>query len=170
MFSDTLPEHLNANRFVEARESLSGVLQPEHYKRFAEMATLLAGGQVSISGFRDPYGPRKVVGEIRCGVEMTCQRCLQPVRFDLAGPIAWGLVFSEAEMQNLDKALDPILVEDGEFLLRQAIEDELVLLLPIMPMHDTCDSGWTPDPEPGDASERESPFAVLTQLKNEQGP
>ena len=169
MFSDTLPEHLNANRFIDAGETLSGILQPEHYKRLAEMATLLPGGTASVTGSRVPYGPRRVVGTLGCDVEMVCQRCLEPVRLRLDGSIAWGLVFSETEMQSLDKALDPILIEDGELLLRQAIEDELVLLLPIMPMHEACDSGWTPDPEPGDAPERESPFAVLTQLKNEQG-
>jgi uncharacterized protein len=87
----------------------------------------------------------------------------------LEGSVCWGLVFSETEMQSLDKQLDPILIEEGQLLLRQAIEDELVLLLPIMPMHDSCDSGWTPDPEPGDVSEKESPFAVLASLKNEQG-
>jgi uncharacterized protein len=87
----------------------------------------------------------------------------------LEGSVRWGLVFSETEMQSLDKQLDPILIEEGQLLLRQAIEDELVLLLPIMPMHDSCDNGWTPDPEPGDVSEKGSPFAVLASLKNEQG-
>ena len=28
-------------------------------------------------------------------------------------------------MQSLDKQLDPILIEEGQLLLRQAIEDEL---------------------------------------------
>jgi uncharacterized protein len=100
---------------------------------------------------------------------MTCQRCLQPVTVTLKGSIHWGLVFSEGEMQGLDQELDPILIEEGQLFLRQAIEDEMVLLLPIMPMHDSCDSGWTPDPEPGDVSESKSPFAVLAALKNEQG-
>jgi uncharacterized protein len=100
---------------------------------------------------------------------MTCQRCLQPVTVTLKGSIHWGLVFSEGEMQGLDQELDPILIEEGQLFLRQAIEDEMVLLLPIIPMHDWCDSGWTPDPEPGDVSESKSPFAVLAALKNEQG-
>jgi len=78
-------------------------------------------------------------------------------------------VFSESEMQSLDQELDPILIEEGQLFLRQAIEDEMVLLLPIMPMHESCDSGWTPDPEPGDVPEKESPFAALAALKNEQG-
>ena len=100
---------------------------------------------------------------------MTCQRCLRPVTVTLQGSIHWGLVFSEREMQSLDQELDPILVEEGQLFLRQAIEDELVLLLPIMPTHDSCDNGWTPDPEPGDVLENKSPFAVLAALKNEQG-
>lgn len=169
MFSDTLPEHLNANRFIDATEEISGPLEPQHYKRFAEMAILLPGGQVTVRGSREPYGPRVVSGELQCEASMTCQRCLQPVTVTLKGSIHWGLVFSEGEMQGLDQDLDPILIEEGQLFLRQAIEDEMVLLLPIMPMHDSCDNGWTPDPEPGDVSESKSPFAVLAALKNEQG-
>ena len=169
MFSDTLPEHLNANRFIDAKEEISGPLEPQHYKRFSEMATLLPGGRAKVRGSRDPFGPRVVSGELQCEARMTCQRCLQPVTMTLEGSVRWGLVFPETGMQSLDKQLDPILIEEGQLLLRQAIEDELVLLLPIMPMHDSCDSGWIPDPEPDDVSEKESPFAVLASLKNEQG-
>ena len=169
MFSDTLPEHLNANRFIDATDEISGPLEPQHYKRFSEMATLLPGGRATIRGSREQYGPRVVSGELQYEASMTCQRCLQPVTVALEGSIYWGLVFSESEMQSLDQELDPILIEEGQLFLRQAIEDEMVLLLPIMPMHESCDIGWTPDPEPGDVSEQESPFTVLAALKNEQG-
>ena len=53
MFSDTLPEHLNANRFIDATEEISGPLEPQHYKRFSEMATLLPGGRATIRGSRE---------------------------------------------------------------------------------------------------------------------
>ena len=32
----------------------------------------------------------------------------------LEGSIRWGLVFSESEMQGVEKDLDPILVEEGQ--------------------------------------------------------
>ena len=169
MFSNTVPEHLNANRFIDATEEITGLLEPQHYKRFAEMATLLPGGQATVRGSREPYGPRVVSGGLQCEANMMCQRCLQPVTVTLRGSIRWGLVFSEREMQSLDRELDPVLVEEGQLFLRQAIEDEMVLLLPIMPMHDSCDNEWIPDPEPGDVLEKKSPFAVLATLKNEQG-
>jgi uncharacterized protein len=170
MFSDILPEYLGANRFIDAKESLSGPLEPQHYKRFAEMATMEPGGTYGVAGSREPYGPRTVRGHVVCSATVTCQRCLKPMSINLAGEIVWGLVFSEVEMQNLEKKLDPILIDSGQLALRQAIEDELVLLLPIMPMHDECDSGWIPDSEPGDALKNESPFAVLAGLKNEKRP
>ena len=166
MFADTLPDRLNANRFIDAKGKLSGTLDPEHYKRFSEMANLLPGGTVSIHGSRVQFGPREICGRLVCRAEMTCQRCMQPVTVALEGAIRWGLVSSEAEMQSLDRDLDPIILDEGQVLVRQAVEDELVLLLPIMPMHEACDSGWTPDPKPGDVLEKESPFAVLAALKN----
>ena len=169
MFSVSLPDRLNANRFIDAKVEVSGPLDPEHYKRFSEMATLLPGGTVSIRGSRVQFGPREVWGKLVCCAEMTCQRCMQPVAVALEGAIRWGLVSSEAEMQSLERGLDPIMLDEGQVLLRQAVEDELVLLLPIMPMHEVCDSGWTPDPKPGDVLKKESPFAVLATLKNKQG-
>ena len=169
MNSDTLPEHLSANRFIDAEEEISGPLDPQHYKRFAEMATLASGAKVSLRGYSEPYGSKLVVGELQAEAQMTCRRCLKPVMVALEGSIRWGLVFSESEMQGLDKDLDPILVEEGQFPLRQAIEDELVLLLPIIPTHESCNSEWRSDTESVDVSENKSPFAVLAELKNEQG-
>ena len=165
MFLDTFPEHLNANRFIDTSEEMHAPLDPQHYKRFSEMATLLPGGSAVVRGSRVPFGPREVTGEIECWATTTCQRCMEPVTILLKGVIKWGLIFSETEMHSLDKSLDPIMVDDGQLLLRQAIEDELVLLLPIMPMHEICDIGWTSGPNPGDVSEKESPFAVLAALK-----
>jgi uncharacterized protein len=160
---------LSANRFIDAKEEISGPLDPQHYKRFAEMATLAPGAKVSLRGYSEPYGPKLVVGELQAEAQLTCRRCLKPVTVALEGPICWGLVFSESEMQGLDKDLDPILIEEGQLPLRQAIEDELVLLLPIVPTHESCNSEWISDTEPVDVSENKSPFAVLAGLKNEQG-
>ena len=168
MFSDVLPELLNANRFIDAQEAGSAVLEARHFARFAEAATLQAGGQITLTGRRDPYGPRVIEGHLTCDATVTCQRCLQPMVVELSGEICWGLVFAESEMESLDKAYDPILVMEGQIRLREAVEDELMLLLPMMPMHSACDSGWKPD-ETVSQTERESPFAVLSKLKNDKG-
>tara|TARA_Y200000002_G_scaffold378582_1_gene386224 strand:+ start:988 stop:1500 length:513 start_codon:yes stop_codon:yes gene_type:complete len=169
MISDTLPEHLSANRFIDAKEEISGPLDPQHYKRFAEIATLASGANVTLRGYSEPYGSKVIVGELQAAAQMTCRRCLKPVTVVLESSLRWGLVFSESEMQDLEKDLDPILVEEGQIPLRQAIEDELVLLLPIMPTHESCNSEWISDTESVDISENKSPFAVLAALKNEQG-
>ena len=169
MILDTLPEHLSANRFIDAKEEISGPLDPQHYKRFAEMATLSSGAKVTLRGYGELYGSKVIVGELQAEAQMTCRRCLEPVTVVLESSIRWGLVFSESEMQDLEKDMDPILVEEGQIPLRQAIEDELVLLLPIMPTHESCNSEWISDTESVDISENKSPFAVLAALKNEQG-
>jgi uncharacterized protein len=171
MFADTLPERLNANRFIDAQEAATAALEPEHYQRLSQVATLQPGGQITLTGRRDPFGPRVVEGWVQCTVDMTCQRCLQTVSKQIEGAIGWGLVVSDAEMQSLDKQLEPVLIVEGQLNVREAVEDELMLLLPMMPMHDSCDSGWKPQEDANDApeAERVSPFSVLSQLKNEQG-
>ena len=69
MISDTLPEHLSANRFIDAKEEISGPLDPQHYKRFGEMATLLSGAKVSLRGYSDP-GSKLIVGASRSANDM----------------------------------------------------------------------------------------------------
>ena len=88
------------------------------------MATLASGAKVALRGFREPYGSKLIVGELKAEAQMTCRRCLKPVTVVLESSIRWGLVFSESEMQDLEKDMDPILVEEGQIPLRQAIEDE----------------------------------------------
>ena len=44
MFSEPIPERVSAVRFVDEGERLAGALDPAHYKRLAEIATLLPGG------------------------------------------------------------------------------------------------------------------------------
>ena len=74
------------------------------------------------------------------------------------------MVHSEAAIKDVDPAMEPILVNDGPIVLRDLVEDELLLLLPIVSTHDDCDNGWRADLQSGDAAEKRNPFAVLATL------
>ena len=108
-----VPEHLNANRFIDATEEISGPLESQHYKRFAEMATLLPGGWATVRGFKEPYGPRVVSGELQCEAGYDLSALSQPVTVTLKGSIRWGLVFLRGKCRAWTK-VDPVLVEEGQ--------------------------------------------------------
>jgi uncharacterized protein len=101
-------------------------------------------------------------------VELTCQRCLQPVgaRVDVDRWIRF--VGTEAEAAALDAdSDDDVLALPRHLDARELIEDELLLALPLVPRHESCPEPL-PQAEEADepvAQERPNPFAALAALK-----
>ena len=108
-------------------------------------------------------------------VWLTCQRCLQPFELPLAFERRLRFVHGEAEAEALDaESEDDVLALSRSLDLRELVEDELLLALPIVPRHDQC-----PQPLPmavgadeveEDLPERPHPFAALQALKSRKGP
>jgi uncharacterized protein len=67
-----------------------------------------------------------------------------------------------------DEAEEDILVLSRDFDALALIEDELILSLPLVPLHDICPQAVpmsVADPEFTEAAERPNPFGVLAGLK-----
>jgi uncharacterized protein len=99
-----------------------------------------------------------------------CQRCLGPVAVPLDVDRWFRFVADEAtaEAEDDDCEEDVLALEPRPDLLA-LIEDELLMEMPLVPMHDTCPEalpGGTPGDD-GDAAvePRPNPFASLAQLK-----
>lgn len=105
-------------------------------------------------------------------VPLTCQRCLAPVDTPLAVDRWFRFVADEAaaEAQDDDCEEDLLALEPRPNLL-DVLEDELLMELPLVPMHDTCPTSVPlGSPAPADAidqepSPRRNPFAELAKLK-----
>ena len=107
-------------------------------------------------------------------VWLTCQRCLQPFELPLAFERRLRFVHGEAEAETLDAESDDDVLALGRSLdLRELVEDELLLALPIVPRHEVC---LQPLPMAvgeqalkDDVPERPHPFAALQALKSGKG-
>ena len=101
-------------------------------------------------------------------VSRECQRCLQPVLLTLNLDRAFRFAPTEDEAAALDaESEDDVLVLSRQFNLQELIEDELLLALPIVPMHEHCPTplvATTPQP-PGEDVAPAHPFAALAALK-----
>lgn len=114
-----------------------------------------------------------VTGSLEGEVNLECQRCLKPVAVDLHNEFTWGLVTSDEAADNLARELEPVYLQDNKIDLFAAIEDELLLSLPLVAYHkeDECQmpSFEQPqlelEPEPLATEETHKPFLVLHQLK-----
>ena len=105
-------------------------------------------------------------------VELTCQRCLGPVSENLEVDRFFRFVADEAtaELEDEDSEEDVLALEPRPDILG-LVEDELLMALPLVPLHETC-----PVPVPMQAGEladvgesgqpvRKNPFEALAQLK-----
>ncbi len=102
-------------------------------------------------------------------VPLTCQRCMTTVATPLEVDQWYRFVESEdIAMAEDDEAEEDLLVMTPQFDLMALLEDELLMALPLVPMHETCPV--TPlfrvgDPAVDAAEAKPNPFAVLGQLK-----
>lgn len=106
-------------------------------------------------------------------VWLQCQRCLQPLREALGVDRSFRFLRDErlAAEEDSDSEED-VLALTRSLNLRELVEDELILGLPLVPRHEVCpqplvapsDAAAEPQPE-----QRPNPFAQLAVLKRDRG-
>ena len=109
--------------------------------------------------------------EAETTVPLVCQRCLAPVDTPVSFDRWFRFVADEAtaEAQD-DEAEEDLLVLSRDFDLHTLIEDELLMELPVMPIHDVCPTEVRLSSSDDDFQEAEAarpnPFAVLGALRS----
>ena len=103
-------------------------------------------------------------------VWLQCQRCLGPVRVPLSVRRRIRFVEGEDAAAELDASSeDDVLASSRAFDLRSLVEDELLLAMPLVPLHEVCPEPLPRVVEAEDAMEKANPFAALAALKR-SGP
>lgn len=112
--------------------------------------------------------------KIQCRLLVTCQRCLEPMSQDLDEEV-WFDVVTEAQIDALESEdVDPdspeFLVGSRQFDLTGLLEDQLILAVPYVPRHVSCEPKLPADlavreEEPDQQAKRPNPFEVLGKLK-----
>ena len=100
---------------------------------------------------------------------LTCQRCLAPVDVPVVIDRSFRFVADEATAQAQDDASEEdLLVTSRAFDLPGLIEDEFLMEIPLVPLHETCPQPVklsVSDPDFEAESPKENPCAVLGRLK-----
>ena len=107
--------------------------------------------------------------QVQAEVPMQCQRCLQPAMQKIVDVALLRLVEKEPELTLEEiEAEDEALCDLDAFDVSALVEDQILLALPLVPMHSACPQPIVAEGLWGGAAgtpERESPFAVLSKLK-----
>jgi len=157
-----LPDLIDPVRLVEKRRDFQGVIQIGQMARIRDLV-LNEEDKVAVKlSFRKEDGISALFGSIETELLLECQRCLKPLALPVSQGFQLGVISSLDEVDMLPDTFEPLLVDDKATRVKELIEDELLLVLPMVPRHDQCDVGSQNRPV---EENKDNPFSVLTQLK-----
>ncbi len=171
MSESLLPRRADLRKLVARQGRMSGTVPVARLERVCA-GCLSAEGEVHVElgGAVEDDGYRVVRGKVRTELVLQCQRCLGPVRVPLEQAFAWALLWTDTEAEQLPKRYDPVVADEGDLDLWEAVADEVLLALPIVALHEdgACRpvaADGSPD-EKADTAPTRNPFAVLEKLKS----
>jgi uncharacterized protein len=188
-----LPELIDPLLLVEKREGFKGTIAIAKMKRLASLLVEASGSaELEIQFGRDSAGLAIATGTVSAVVRLQCQRCLEPMDFQVDSKFTLGVVASLSEASQLPDNYEPLIADQGRLSLAELVEDEILLALPAIAMHteqcpDSDTTTWqtaagnvreaqrketesmynAPSAESSRATDEEKPhpFAVLADLK-----
>ena len=175
------PRHLDVEAFAKDAAVLEGEWPLPALERLtdaahgdvpptpSDMATWRAEGELRAVRGSQPQVWLRLRAWTR--LSLVCQRCLGPVDTPLQIERSFLFVAGEEAAAQLDAdSDDDVLALTRSLDVRELIEDELLLALPLVPRHDLCPQPL-PMEQPDDAvEERPNPFAALAALKRNGPP
>lgn len=168
-----IPVSIDPVRASASRLSYEGVIPAKQLKRLNELsAGDCSDVIVSIECGVDIQGIVYLKGKAVTELTLHCQRCMTLFNTEVTVEFSFGLCSSEAEIDELPDVYEPIECNEiGEIRLHQLIEDELIVSMPLIALHDdeNCHLGGQDivvgEIEPAQEA-RPNPFAVLEKLKS----
>ncbi len=171
----SLPHYIDPQRLAEQQAELAGSYPLAALDRLVS-SLHSATGEVTFQLSFGMSGDRAVVtGQVATRLPLTCQRCLRPVSWSVNRDISLGVILNPDQVADLPDCYEPLVVApDGTVALRDIVEDELILELPVVAFHPlaVCPArDQVSNYGPGETEaleeldQRPNPFAVLQGLK-----
>ncbi|WP_413110523.1 23S rRNA accumulation protein YceD [Thaumasiovibrio sp. DFM-14] len=166
-----LPLTVDPSRAAQKRSDYNGIIGAELLERLAVSSySVNSDASVTLTFDIDKQGLIVVHGVAEVTVDLACQRCGEPYTHHYEVEFYYSPLRKPEQADELPEAYEPIEIdENGEINLLQLVEDELIVALPQVAMHDEVDCKVSSDNlvfgEIPSADERPNPFAVLESLK-----
>lgn len=169
-----LPASFDPYRAANTNEVIKNQFVCPDFERLKQSVLSIGDGllNLELTFSSDTAGRSYLRGTVELDVELECQRCLKGKPHPLTAHLDLVLFRYENQVDKYEGDSEPLLIEDDGLDLKALIEDELILALPIIAMHDEECQPWRDETESElDATEaepeRENPFAMLAQLKKD---
>ena len=172
MIYGPIPPHVDPRKLADRGITLTGELLLADFSRVCELLTDTAGlVRVAFEFSRDEQKVAVMQLKLESEVRMICQRCLDEAVIPVSGEFLYAVVTPGTDALHMPKGYDVLEVGEEPLDLLALIEDELLLTLPIVPMHppEECQqpAGLLESETSKNAVKRSNPFSVLAQLKRD---
>ncbi|TBU97756.1 YceD family protein [Stutzerimonas kirkiae] len=172
MFKGPIPPHVDPRKLADRAITLEGEMPLSGFARLTEPLEEDQGVVHARFTFgRDEQNTVVIHSRLEVEVRMICQRCLEQVALPVHSECEYAVVGEGKSTEHLPKSYDVLELGEDPLDLLALAEDELLLALPIVPLHDPeiCQPPVGPDgPGPSeDEVTRSNPFSVLAQLKRD---
>jgi uncharacterized protein len=169
MSKDYLPTHVAPQRLAENAKLLRGLMLTKNMERLAPSLHETDAQVEVILQFGIDQGIRFLTGTVVAQLTLQCQRCMEAFVHEINGEFAYGIVDSQERAKKLPQRLDPIVVLEDNLNIQDMIEEELIINLPIVPMHCSEDCKvhlpLVVATQPGAEEVKPNPFKVIESLK-----
>lgn len=164
-----IPEHIDPFRYAEQDLRLDGAVKiADMHRLSANLNSANDVVSVNLQFGVDEQGINFLKGHLETKLLLQCQRCMEPFIYEIMSDFGLGIVSTLDEANALPERYEPAMAKEGHLALRELIEDEIILNLPIIPKHEPedCKVKLPFADLAVEKSKGENPFHVLESLKH----
>jgi uncharacterized protein len=154
-----LPGVIDGLQFARDGGELRGTLDLIGLPRLADTPCKTSGIAFFLRGGMNSAGKASIEVKANGRLELVCQRCLGPLDVDVDVDVSLELCADLDVIAQAEDEVDRVLAKP-EMSVAGLVEDEILLVLPQVPRHDSCGvEELMAEPR------KASPFGVLAALK-----
>jgi len=126
---------------------------------------------VVVSGHLDHRKRCLISAEIKADLTLECQTTFEPIVHQVNNTTTFCALVAESQFADVEDEYEPVLVEDGYLDIKQVIEDELILSVPIVANKSSDEItqkmsfGKLDEGQIAKEEKAKNPFSVLENLK-----
>lgn len=166
-----LPLTIEPKRLAKHGETLSGQYALHEMHRLGELLHDKSG-KISFRlqfSHDDDSRISFIMGEIQANIHIVCQRCLGCMDLKIERTVYLGIPDGQDETLKLPEDCEPLILDEQSVLLDSLIEDEVLLAIPIAPMHEAEKCSATEILERINDKNSNNPFTALKTLITKPG-
>lgn len=136
MSAVNLPNKLFVRKACSASAVYDATVPVASIEDLGENTSLVDDIKVLLRFGHDEHGKYQLEVKADVLVKMQCQRCLEFFERSIPIDSTLRIVASEEESERLDSDVDFLIAEDGEMSSLDMLREEILLALPLVPMHE----------------------------------